>query len=284
MDISFKVQGNRGGLDRLRSELANRRWRIGFDLSDGYGPNDKGVPAEDILERELGVAQAGLTLLSAEPRMIDIRLDRRIIVPDVPVEFVYTGAKLAAPAIVKPPRMAIRVAESRWQKVRKEVNPKLRTKLVDLQKVETEGPIAVEIVPTIEAPNGPVTIEPEQGTVEVTVQISQPTDQKTITVTVGWLAPVTWPEEIWKEYSFVRKDPLEWRKEIIVRGPKTDLQQLDEKSVEAYVVLREDDKKPVSWLTRKVQIRFPPNLRLQVVGETPTVSFRLEPRTGPGGT
>ena len=47
--------------------------------------------------------------------------------------------------------------------------------------------------------------------------------------------------------------------------------------MQAFVVLTEDDKKPVeSWLIRQIEVRLPRRLSLSLVGTNPSVSFKLE--------
>jgi len=119
-------------------------------------------------------------------------------------------------------------------------------------------------------------------TAQVTVkfQISQRTDTKTVKVAAQILTPPTWSEEqgIWQKYDLKRQDPAEWLLQLAFRGPKKDVEQLRAEDVQAYVVLKEDDKKPVSWLVRDVVIRLPRELRLELVGATPQVHFKLVER------
>ncbi|GAF98290.1 unnamed protein product, partial [marine sediment metagenome] len=45
------------------------------------------------------------------------------------------------------------------------------------------------------------------------------------------------------------------------------------------VVLTDTDKEPVSsWLEREVQIRLPRGLQIELTGQRPRVSFKLEKR------
>ena len=136
-----------------------------------------------------------------------------------------------------------------------------------------------ELVPAIVG----VPVELDKASISVEIQVLRRTVSKTISISVRLLAPPTWVENgVWKEYQFKRKDPLEWLREITVQGPREDLDKLDPKNVDAYVVLVEGDKKPVSWSQRKVIVRFPPELRIRLAPDQPelTVWFRLEKRAG----
>ena len=53
--------------------------------------------------------------------------------------------------------------------------------------------------------------------------------------------------------------------------------------VQAYLVLTDDDKKPVSWWSRQVEVRLPQKLNLSLLGAPPTVTFKLEKLPGGGG-
>ena len=60
---------------------------------------------------------------------------------------------------------------------------------------------------------------------------------------------------------------------------RSNVEKLQAEDVDAYVPLTDNDKIPTtSWLTRDVEFRLPRDLQLQVVGEKPTVSFRLDAR------
>ena len=116
--------------------------------------------------------------------------------------------------------------------------------------------------------------------------LSRDTETKTIKVTVRLLVPPAWSEAddtLLRDHVLEREVRDEWRPDITVRGPKTDVQQLNEKEVDAYVLLTEDNRKPVdSWLPGKVVVRFPKHLQIRLVGEVPDVHFRFVPRNAAG--
>jgi hypothetical protein len=94
---------------------------------------------------------------------------------------------------------------------------------------------------------------------------------------VSWLSPT---DTTWKEFQFVRQDPLEWRKQIQVAGPRQDLEKLKarEQEVTAFITLTDEDKKPTSWTTRIVTVSFPPDLAVKLAPtENPTVQFKMVP-------
>jgi len=102
-------------------------------------------------------------------------------------------------------------------------------------------------------------------------------------VAVQVLAPPTWStENTWKDYSLVGKEgPAEWQKTIEVSGPKKDIDQLTPARVQAYILLTDDDKKPTSWWSREVVVRFPEDMQVKLVGAKPVVNFRLAKNAAP---
>jgi len=280
INVNFILEGNRDLLESFKNDLNKTASAIVYDVStESPSAGSREVDLAQLLDRMAGVSKAGLAVVSASPAAVKVMLERRITVSDVEVTFDYEGATLIKEPEITPAKMAIRVGESQWAQIRQKLQPNLkpviRTTRTDLKNVILEGPttMKVEVVPAIAG----MAVEPEHTSVSVTFQISQKIATRNITVSVR----VLWPSDdlTWKEYELKRKEPLEWRKQIQVTGSRKDLDQLDEKDVEAYVVLREDDKKPVaSWLTRPVEIRFPQELQLKLLGEKPTVNFKLEKR------
>ncbi len=277
VDVSFVVEGNSNTLQAFADRLRQGETKLTYDISPDAAPGTRDYRTADLIAKAADVERLGLDVASATPPVLAVPLDRRMTVNDVEVKFDYEGATLAKEAEIKPARMAIQVAESLWPEIQKQLppgaRPVLRTHRMDLKTYVPDGPntVKAEVVPAIAG----IGVEPEQSSVSVTFRVTQRIATRTITVVVR----VLWPgDESWKDFDLKRKDPLEWRTQVQVTGSRKDLDQLDEKDVDAYIVIREDDKKPVSWLIRQVEIRFPPELQLKVVGEKPSVSFRLEPR------
>ncbi len=280
--ISFRLRGNRSNLDRFARMLSERGGTIEYDISQSYGPGEHEVITRDVLLLVPKITQMGLTVVSASPRTISVELDHQLR-KEVAVELDYKGATLAEKPKITPSRVEIIVAKSRWRQIQNQLPqdtaPVLRTRTVDLSTIAPNGAaeVTAEIIPSIKN----VPVDPQTDTVTATVRVSQPTDTLTVTVTVGVVSPPTWSETggTWDEYILKRKDPHQWRKEITISGPRTDLVRLSPEDVRAYITLTENDKKPLaSWLSRKVNIRLPEGLNLKVLSEAPTVNFRLEKR------
>ena len=272
--VNFKVQGRQRSLEQLRQHLDAPDVTIKHIVTE----REDDVSIRDILNADEMIAGAGLTVMSASPNHVPVQLDTRIYVPYIPVQFVYTGA-LNPEVQVEPIKMGVHVAKSDWQKVPRDPNsgepkPVLLTKPVDLTSiVDPSKPFQVEVIPQISG----LPVEPDQPTVRVRAKIHQLTETQEITVPVQVLQPPSWLEDgTWKEYTLSRKDRAEWRVTLTVTGPRADLDRLKADSVRAYITLTDDDRKPVSWLTRQVEVQLPRDLNLQLSGIPPTVTFKLE--------
>ena len=181
----------------------------------------------------------------------------------------------------------MRVAASKWRQILDKLppggQPTIKTRLTNLDGQTPGAPITIEpeIIPMIEGV--PVELEPDAATVKVTFEIDQPTEIKTVKVSVRVLSPPQWLSDgTWREYQLIRKSPLEWRKDITVVGTKRDIAQLLSRApeIDAYIILREEDKKEGSWWPKTVQIRLPADLPVKLVGEQKlTVEYKLEKRS-----
>jgi len=278
VEVTFRVRGNRSRLDSFEGELSGRmndpESSIVCDVSES-GLGNRAIPTTEILSNATGIDMDGLTVLTAEPGAVTVWVDRRIQ-KELPVELVYSNAELAEQPKVT---MLVSVAETRWRKIlKKQPNPALKTVNKDLKNEQLGKPLAVEfeIIPLVAG----IPVEPAEKSRKLTIEISQRTDSRRIPITVHVLGPASWAENgTWQEYILLRKDPLEWRKQITISGAKKDLDRLRAEAVQAYIVLTDDDKKPVaSWLNRQVQIRFPADLKVEILGERPAVQFKLEKR------
>lgn len=268
--VSFKVQGRQRSLEQLQQRLQSPDAVVKYVVSEG----EEDLSVRDILNRDRMIVGEGLTVLSSSPNNVAVRLDRKIYLPDIPVQFEYKGAH-GSKVEIDPPKMGIHVAQSDWQAIlRVEPSPVLKTKQVDLKSVvDPSKPFQVEVIPQIAG----LAVEPDQPTVRVSVKIVTLTEQQEIVVPVQVLQPPSWLEDgTWKEYSLSRQTRTEWRVTLTVSGPRADLDRLKPESVRAYITLTDEDKKPVSWLTRQVDVQLPGDLNLRLLGTPPTVTFKLE--------
>lgn len=277
--VTFKIRGSRSGLDEFVRKYGNST--VTCNVSETLEPDkDETVLSQDILETIPEVRQLGLSILSGQPGAITgVRIER-VEPHEIPVDFRYTGAEL-----VKTPeaRITIRVPSSLWRSIQNKGEPRIRTIAKDLKGFAPNKThmVTFELVATI----GGINVNLDKNSISTQIEIRQHTEIREVPISVRVLIPATWIDNgTWKEYEFKRKDSLEWLTKIKVTGPREDIEKLDPKSIDAYISLVEDDKKPVSWSTRKVVVHFPPHLQIRLADDQaePTVQFRLEKRTTPG--
>ena len=279
LDVRFKLQGNRDNLNRFQRDLTDGGLQIKHDFTGSYAIGKHEISLPNVLAAAEVIAKSGLRIVpgSVSPASTTVELDQAILVPDVEVRFRSTGATLGE-VTIRPARVGLYVAKTQWDEILKaQPKPMLDTVTVDLQNALPEKPLSVALAPFIAG----VPVKPLQPNVEVDVKISQLTDEKTLAVPIRLLTPQVWMEDgTWDRYVLKRKDPGDLRKNITFRGAKKDIERLRPEDVDAYLVLTDNDKvKTDSWLPpREVEIRLPKDMHVQVAGEKPTISFRLDPR------
>lgn len=280
VEATFRIRGNQSSLEAFESLRKAKGNRVDIDVSV-YGPGDHMKPLDELLQRNSDFSNLGLTVMPGSQGLVQFNVDKMITLENVPVGFSSIGATLAKPAEISPSKMPIRLAQSRLGEILKKMpSPRLDTEQRNLQKIEagrTET-MMVDVVPMIAG----VPVIPQVPSVQVSVQVEKNTSEYTFSVPVRIASPPSWEtDNTWKEYSLLRRDPLEWRKTITVTGAKQDLDLLRsrEQDVYAFVILTEDDKKPVkSWLPHRVFLRFPDDVQVKLVGEPPAVDLKLEQR------
>ena len=277
VEITFTASGSRGGLDRCQREMGARPESLSVDLS-AYEPGEHQLHAADLLRNTAAVRDPGLTIVSANPAVIAVRLDRTVRVADVAVKY----PDPAVEAAVNPPRMAITVAASAWKRLKeaaKPGEPVLKTKPAPTgAEAEANRPIRVEVVPFISGEP----VAPERPVVDVVLKVSQAMDEVKLNVPVRVQVPPLWAEDdTWQKFILKREDATGWQKEITFRGPKMEIEKLRPENVDAYLPLSDNDKpaRPDEAPHKgAVEVRLPRDSQIQVVGEKPTILFRLVPR------
>ncbi|RPI59380.1 MAG: hypothetical protein EHM48_08970, partial [Planctomycetaceae bacterium] len=249
--ITFELQGNRSAINEFQQWLKSQGTVLKYDVSEKFMPSSKQqtIQTQEVLAKNQAAnfQTRGLSIISAEPATIAFKLDKVIRVPDVKVDFQYTGATLAELPAVKPPVVTIRLAQTAWDEIvaaiPKPEDRKLRTLPVDLKNVDPDQPISASIIPAISIPSSgtnpekAITVEPTIKDVKVKVQIAQVTGEKTFKVPVVLIQPAGWAEDnTWNEYKLVRKTGESWAREITFQGPKTELDSLTTEEIMAYVV------------------------------------------------
>ena len=269
MSVTFTIKGSRESLDIFEREVPEF---VQYNIGRREEAGELKIPTVDILSDLPIISENNLLVSAPKPSVIVVQLDEQIR-RELPVELVYSNAELA-----KTPTqtVAVRLAQSKWNLIElRDPNPKLRTANKDLASAETGKPIEVEF--DIRPEIGQTPVQLETKTIKVKLQITQRVQSKPLTVNVRCIAPAGWSwDGTWEKFQLLGKaESLEWRKEITVKGSKKDLDRLEAKDIDAYIKLTEDDKAPVSWLRRPLIVRFPNELSVELVGDPPTVSFKL---------
>jgi len=79
--ITVRVQGNRNEIDRLAPGEGKAALEISYDVSKVPKLGRSGLDAAGVIDEELGISKAHLSILSVSPALIDIELGR----PELPV-------------------------------------------------------------------------------------------------------------------------------------------------------------------------------------------------------
>ncbi len=265
--IQVELEGSRETLDRVQGQFAEP---VEWDAAAaGLGVGEHPVDTRDIIASQ--IARSGLRIISAGPSSIAVRIGR-LVRQSVPVQVSVTGAELARDPKVPP--MGITITAQQWEQITQaNPSPVLKTNEVNLANMEPGKVISVEfeVFPEIDG----VPVKLDDSSVTVPIEIMRRTVKKSFKVTIRTLVASDWADMA--SYKLVKRDALEWRPEIVVSGSQTDLDKLEAKDIDAYVVITEDDKRPMeTWTTRAVTIRFPPSLRVELPGDPPQVGFRLD--------
>ncbi len=273
--VTFSAKGSRRAMAQFERWLVDNDEIIEIDLS-AYAPSFYSIPVVQLLNQAPDIVQQGLEVRTATPTALEFtvgKLESR----QVRVVFNSTGATLAEGAAIEPHEVTVTAAASEWRRIDEQGEPlEVQTAREDLSLVRPgqAGTRRVSLVSAI----GGVPVELSEGAVTVTFRILQQNEEITRAVPVRIISPVSWAtDDTWQEYVLLKKDAtVPWRPEITISGARTDLEKLRVEDIYAFIELTEDDKAPVeSWLQRAVEVQLPPQLQLEVVGEMPTVQFKL---------
>lgn len=276
--VTFSAKGSRRAMAQFERWLADNDEIIEIDVS-GYPPGFYAMPVVQLLNQSPDIDQHGLVAQTAAPGTLEFTVDR-LEARLVPVVFDSVGATLTDGTTIDPHEVTVTVAASDWKRIDEQPGlPEIRTVREDLSTVRPgqEETRRFRLVATI----GDVLVQLSDKSVAVTFEVVQRTETLTMSVPVEIRSPLGWATgDTWTKYVLQKKDAdVPWRPEITVTGPKKDLEQLSPEDIQAFIVLTDDDKEPVeSWLQREVQVLFPTELQLRLVGEKPTVQFKLVPR------
>lgn len=283
-EVTFVVRGNRTSLEQFRRELSDLRSTLRYDVSEKYGQaGTYNLVTAEVVTRAGELIRRGVTVKSASPAMIPVKMDERIAV-ELPVELRHANARLAE-ANWTPRQVEVLIARSKWEELKNPGSPKppIRTEVLDLRNEPSGETIrrSVKLRPVVEGHRVKLT---ETRTIDAELHIAGRTDTKTLTVSVGVRAPAKWAEDgSWAQFTLKRKDPLDWTKEIRVAGTKADLDRLRPENVDAYVDLTDEDKTTGdTWLVKEVAVRFPKGLDVHLAGaQELTVELNFKAKASP---
>jgi len=286
-EVTFQLRGIRSDLERFKKKFVGEV--VNFDLStlpDFHTGLKKGIRSDLALESVTEVREWGLKVVSGSPAIISDFNIEKLQFRELPIEFIFKGVELA-----EAPKATVEVGApaSRWPEIYSaspKRNPTIRTKEKDLTdlSVGKDHKVKFQLIPTLGAES--VKLKTDVVTADLRIVRRTAAATETIPITVRVITPAEWTETgVWAQYKLVRKDRIEWLTKITVTGPQADIGKLKTdktKTVDAYIVLTDSDTEPIaSWSSRKVTLRFPPGLQIQLAsGQVePTVQFRLEKRT-----
>jgi hypothetical protein len=282
-EVLFRIRGSRSDIERFKRKFSGDGNIVDFDLSglpDFQTGLKKGIRADLALESVTEVRGLGLKIVSSSPTIISDFKIEKLQSRELPIEFVFKGAELAeTPAAT----VEVLAPESFWANAGSKAT--IRTIEKDLSGL-TAGKVQkvqFQLIPTLDAE----TVKLTSDTVTVSLQVVRRTAvaSEAVSITVRIVTPAEWIEtDLWAKFKLVRRDPIEWNTKINVTGPRKDIDILKTdktKIVDAYIVLTDSDTEPIdSWSSRKVTLRFPSGLQIQLASGQlePTVQFRLEKR------
>ena len=280
-EVTFQLRGSRSDLDRFTKKF--RGQVVDFDLStlpDFHAELRQGIPSVLVLESVKELKEWGLRVVSGSPAIISGINIEKLQPRELPIEFIFKGAELAEPLKAT---VEVLAPASSWTRMGSK--PMIRTIEKDLSDLP-EGKVQkvkFQLIPALGAES--VKLKTDAVTVSLQVVRRMAAATEIIPITVKIVTPAEWTEtNVWAQYKLVRRDRIEWLTKITVTGPRKDIDILrgdKTKTVDAYIVLTDSDTEPIdSWSSRKVTLRFPPGLHIQLASGQiePTVQFRLEKR------
>jgi len=284
VQVHFTVRGPQGRINEFRRRLredseAGNETAAAVQAEPSWG-EAKQLTTTQVLNQWYRLRQASLTAEMPDLESIQVRLDRWLKAEATVRLRTSDDAALVepseAPAAIK---VEIRVPASRYSEVKDDLV--VLTEVVDL----TDEPQGKDITRSVKLQKriGDVPIQiVGENEVEVTFRIGERTMPKTFTVPVQVLGPRDVLNRIAREgYTLVLDPniPQEWRLKVVIRGPRKEVEKVDDKKIHAFVSITEDDLTPVgSYPYKDVTIALPPDrpgLKIEEPKQ-PRVWFRFD--------
>ncbi len=281
-DVTFKLRGSRGSLERFRQWLNSHQSLLVYDLSESYVRNKGSYSplVSEILTASTPMLDYGLALVGTSADTVTARMEERVQA-EVPVTFLPRSAALAGDAEIRPPKVAVRASLSTWEAVLDATdNQPVLQATYDLKDVEpgTTVNVPAQIIPEIAG----LPVQPSRETVDVTLKVNvrDLPERLEFKAIVRLQTPHTWAtDNTWRDYQLQASEDFWWQKTVVVSGPRSEIDKLRArlKDVDAYIELRDDDKDK-GFISKTVNIRIPEDLDVQLLGPRPTVQVRLVKR------
>jgi hypothetical protein len=275
--VTFSAKGTRRDLTRFERWLVENENTLDAAVSD-YPVGTHDEPVTQLLSRSPGVIRHNLEVQAISPKQLPFTVEA-LETRAVPIEFDYINATVRNIRI-DPAQVNVTTSTSGWETIAQNTDaPIVRTRQEDLTLVDPDDarPRTVPLVPMV----GEVPVLLDQPSVTVTFRVSNQPETKTFDIVVGRKTPPNWDDEnVWSTLVLVRREAEPtWQYTITVAGTNRDLQRLKPKSIQAFIVLTDDDKVALDqWIKRDVSVWLPPELNVRLADGAPTIEFKLTPR------
>jgi hypothetical protein len=283
-EMTFRMRGSRGSLERFRTWLDTHQRTMLYDLTDRYVKNKRTYsPAiGDIINSATPADEFGLAFVSASEDTVSATMEERAR-RMVPVAFLPRSGAPAVEPTIEPKEVAVLASLSTWETIlaATDQDPVIQATR-DLKDIEPgkEVTVTARVIPEIAGI--PVIVSPDTVDVTLRVTVKDIPQRMALKVIVRLQTPHTWASDnTWREYRFEANDVFWWQKEITVSGPRAEIDKLRarQKEVDAYIELRDDDKDK-GFISKTVNVRIPEDVGVEIVGARPTVQVRMVKRNG----
>jgi len=272
-EVTFRAP--RGVIRQVAAELQTGRIRPVYTLAGSLKPGRYEFDSARLISGLDAIRQRGLTVLSAKPQRLTLQVDRlttttvrlsadfgNILVDMVQVQPERVQVTLPASMLASlPADGTLRVDMSRYLKSIPAPGTEMSMR-VPLQWPQQSGSSRF------------VTFDP--AAVLVRFRTRGLIESKELPgVQVSFMVP----PEVLKQYDVLPVDPAEFRPNIVVRGPKQIIDNLNRRDVNLLVeVLTSDEANVGKPIRRKVLAVLPPGV--EAVEPLPEVRFILKPKQG----
>lgn len=281
--VLFTVSGPQRKVEEFQQRLTHEPAVYEVQADRSWTVGKRRLDTVELLNEWPRIRDAGLNVHSATPPAIDVEVERWKEV-QAKVFFKYTGAILAEKEIINPDKVAIRVPEKDLARIG--YNPQSGAEpIIETDEINLKGdPADTKITRTVDLSTGiaGVQVDPVGAPrVDVTFRIARRLSKATVPISVDVLVPRNWLEQrLLDGYVLLRKPNPEWPRELAIEGPKEEIDKIakDPQSIRAYVVLTDDDLRPVSWAEYTIKVDLPPGVRVDPATNL-KVELRLEKPT-----